>query len=124
MTEAMITTNYPFCEYGLAMVVTGLRESEIYKSIRISIDDVNYIKASVDTEYNFRTVPILFKKLEPSVLYKVIAKIEYVDGTTQIIESKYQPICSEASLPEPLNYQKTYPGGLVAERTVTLCSEQ
>lgn len=124
MTEALITTTYPYCEYGLAMVVIGLNERESYKSIRISIDGINFIKADIDPEYSHRTTPVLFKKLEIGRLYKILAKLERSSGEVDVIESTFQPVCSEASFPEPLISQKTYPFGGAVERKVTFCLEQ
>lgn len=122
MTEVLISTEYPYCEYGLAMVIMGL-DGE-YKDIRISIDKLNYINAYIDAEYPFRTKPIYYGNLDISKLYEVEAKITRLDGTVETIKSLYQPTKSEAYLPRPLDYQPIYPSGCIMDKEVTLCTEQ
>lgn len=124
MTEALISTEYPFCEPGLAMVIVGLTDEADYKDIRISIDRLNFIKASIDDEYPYRTKPILFGKLDITKVYEVIAKISRASGTVDQITSKYQPICGEALYPQPIGYSPVYPSGCILEGEVVLCTEQ
>lgn len=112
-TEYLIPTNYQNQGCGISVVIAGLEDNiQNYKTLQISINNVDYITTEINQGNDDFTNIITFDNLDENRYYDIYGKIIYIDDSINYITAK---IVSQKENSSPSETQKyRYFSGIIA----------
>lgn len=103
-TEYLIPTIYQNQGCGISVVIAGLEDNiQNYKTLKISINNIDYITTEINQENDDFSNIITFNNLDENRYYDIYGKITYVDDTINHITAK---IVSQKENSSPTTTQK------------------
>ena len=116
MVEYILPVKYQNIGYGISVVIAGLETTcQNYKKIEISIDDIDYIETTINTNNIDFTNIVTFNNLEKDIFYIIYAKLTTTYNEVITFDCKILPQLQTATVElSPEMKKQNYCGGALS----------